>query len=512
MAEAFLEEIYQYADVASSLRHVVEYIRVHDDHHAVQKLNLLLPKVCEICKICVESGYAKGMLMWEQAQKLTAIQEDLILVGDHIEGAILPLVEEWLQKVAEISTEADEEFIIESCANGFLTIKNVRTNMYLHSKNDPMEEARKLVESGYEPEKSRYSVLGCGMGYHIYQLYKVSNGSVPITVYEENPAVVEYARNYGVLDWIPEERLKIVTGKITLLFLKSVDNQSTGILFHLPSIRQLTNEAEREAIMSVYIQQSTASKFKRNVQINFWRNSQQGLPDISKLRGLEKNEEMVVVAAGPSLDENMELLRSWQGQKTIVAVGTVFKKLLAAGIRPDYVAVMDPQERTLKQIDGVEKERVPMILDMASYWGFAADYQGPKYLVCTPGREKVIEDYAKTHQVEMWTGGGTVTSLALEFAIRFGAKKIYFIGVDLAYPEGVSHATGTMDYTVKNTENMIQIPGVFGKKVYADRPFMAYRAQIEERIAETKGIKYYNLSHVGAHIKGTIEVKDSATL
>ncbi|MBQ8822683.1 MAG: motility associated factor glycosyltransferase family protein [Lachnospiraceae bacterium] len=507
MAEAFIEEVYEYARVISSLHRVVEYIRVHDDHHAVTKMDELLPEMCELCKACITSGYGKGMRLWDMVQQITMIRGDLIKMGDFIEAELLPLMKEWMQFAVSIYQETGDGYLLESGSSGFLTMKSMINDRYLHSKNDPMEEARKLVENYYEPKKMKYSVLGCGLGYHIYQLYKVSNGSVSITVYEENPRVVEYARRYGVLDWIPEEKLNIITGNIALPFLQSSDNEETGILFHLPSVKEMEDELERETIMQVYIQQSTAAKIRRNVQINFWRNIQKELPMVSELRGKEHTEEFVVVAAGPSLDDNLEVLREWQGKKNIVAVGTVFKKLLAADIRPDYVVVVDSQERTARQIDGVEKQQIPMVLDMASYWGFAYRYEGPKYLVCVPGRDELIAEYAMKNKVETWSGGSTVTSLALEFAIEFGAKKIYFIGVDLAYPDGVSHATGTLDYKVRKLDNMTPVNGVWGTMVYADRVFCVYREQIEERIAQTPDIQYYNLSKVGAHIEGAIEIE-----
>lgn len=506
MAEQFLEKLYEYAAVISRLHHIVEYVRVHDDHHAVMTLNEVIPNVCALCRDCVETAYEEGQSLWKQVQLLKEVEGDLILLGDLIETGILPIMERWVQSLAGISVEAEEEHLIESAACGFLTLKNQRTNMYLHSRNNPMEEARKLVESGYDPEKSRYAVYGCGLGYHVYQLYQVSHGSVPITVYERDPRVVEYAKSYGVLDWIPEELLEIVVTEDVLDFLKDVDNEETGILLHLPSIRQIPDEIDREGLLQVYVQQSTMNIFCRDAEINFWRNIQSGIDSVEQIDVRRLKKDMVVVAAGPSLDSSMEFLCSWQGEKTILAVGTVFSKLIKAGIRPDFVMVSDPQSRTLKQIEGLEQETVPMVLDISAYWEFARKYQGPKYLVFVAGSTERISQYAEEQGKQLWTGGGTVTSLAMEFAIQKGAENIFLVGVDLAYPNGVSHAVGTMDYSVKSVAGMQQIPGVRGKTVYTTRVFASYREWIEERIAHTPWITYYNLSFLGARIEGTEEL------
>ncbi len=505
MAEPFLEEIYEYAAVASELRHIVEYIRIRDDHHAVYGLNEIIERLCAACRSCVESGYEEGPALWQQVKGLTVIQGDLVLLGDILENEVIPMLERWIRSFGHISVEADEDNLLESSENGFLTLKKVRAGLYLHSKNDPMEEARKFVENYYEPRHETYSVFGCGLGYHVLQLYRVSRGSVKITVYETDPRVAEYARRYGVLDWIPEEKLQVVTEDSVLAFLNSIDDGKSGMLFHVPSVRQISNEVEREALLSVLANQNTIHTFLKDTQINFWRNRQAELKDVSQIEKSSLPKEMVVVAAGPSLDDDLVHLRSWQGQKTIIAVGTVFRKLLKEGIRPDFVAVMDPQARTLKQIEGVEEENIPLVLDITAYWEFARRYKGPKYTVCKNGGGSEVAMYARERGLEQWNTGGTVTSLALQLAIHLDAETIYLSGVDLSYPTGVSHAKETMDFGVKNTENLCLAEGVCGRKVHTSLVFLSYKRDIEEIIARTPGIEYINLSTIGLHIQGAAE-------
>ena len=505
MAESFLEEIYQYSNTVSRLRYVVELIKEHDDHRAVMEMDRIMDNVYSICKKCVELQYENAVLLWNQVKKLTQINEDLVYMGDIIESAILPLIEEWIHTLADISLQVDEEFLVESTACGFLTIKNLRANLYLHSNNNPMEEARKLVKAYYDPRKNSYIVYGCGMGYHVYALYLESNGSVPITLYDTNSNIIEYAKNYGVLEWIPEEKLKIVVEEDLTLFFRNNYKENTGVFFHMPSVRQVENDVIRDKLMEASVYQRTYQKFEKDVQINFWRNVASGIKEIGTMnqRGIKK--DIVVVAAGPSLDDNIERLRSWQKEKTIIAVGTVFKKLIQAQIRPDFVVVIDPQKRTIQQIEGVESEQVPLIINYTAYWEFVASYQGPKYMVYSETDRENIDDYAKKQNWFTFRNGGTVAHMALELAIYLKAKNIYMVGIDLAYPSGESHAVGTMDYRKKNTEHLPMTEGVGGKQVYTDRVFLIYKEQIEQVIKLEKNISFYNMSKSGARIKGTIE-------
>lgn len=505
MAVAFLEEIYRYADVICAFWQMVEYLRVEDVHHTYLLMEQYEEAIRDTCGACASSGYSEAANLWELVCHIYEREKDSIVQADIMENAIIPILEKWVQSLGTIEQQLDEEYQLESTACGFLTMKNLRTNTYFHSNNNPMGEAKKQIEYFFVPSVDSYAILGCGLGYQAYQLYRISNGSVKIYLYEQDTRVVEYARKYGVLDWIPADKLEVCTEDSVFLFLQMVDSNKVGAYMHLPSIRMLRNEVEQNAMLQAYGEQHTVQMHKKDFQINFWRNIHSGARLIKELDVNAIKSEVVVVAAGPSLDDSIETIRGWQGKKTIIAVGTVFAKLLKLGIRPDFVTVMDPQQRTLKQIEGLEEQDIPMILDAASYWEFARNYRGPKYLVLTPQTQEILQ-YAEKNRIDVWPSGGTVTSLAIEVAIQFRAKVIYLAGVDLAYPGGVSHASDTMDRAVKSVKNMRPVCGVMGKTVYTTPVFSIYLQWLENHIANQPQIVWYNMSTKGARIQGTIEM------
>lgn len=504
MAEAFLQPIYQCAEVISILRQVVECLRVEEAHRANLLLEEYEEKIRMTCADCLNADYSEALNLWQLVQHIYCDEPDTIVKADMIENAIIPILEKWIQSVGSIVQPVDEEFQLESTACGFLTLKSLRTGRYLHSNNNPMEEARKQIEYFYVPSVDEYALMGCGLGYQAYQLYRISNGSVKIHIFEQNANVVEIARKYGVLDWIPQNLLKITVKDSLYSFLKAADSNNIGVFMHLPSLRLIRNEKERSAMLQAYGEQHTPVMHRRNFCINFWRNLHSAAKYIDYLKAGVK-EETVVVAAGPSLDDDIEILREWQGKKTIIAVGTVLKKLLNQDIKPDYVVVMDPQARTVRQIEGAENANVPMILDACAYWEFASRYQGEKYFVLTPQFDEILQ-YAKEHHLNVWPSGGTVMSLAVEVAIQFKAKKVYLMGVDLAYPSGLSHASDTMDRRVESMEGMQEVCGVAGTTVYATHVFEIYRKWLENHISRHKDIEWYNLSTKGARIHGTREI------
>ena len=502
MAEKFLEEMYREADLACDLKQIIEFAKIHDEYHVVEMGNKILPRLGEVCKVYIKQDLVKGTELWNAVQMLIDVDDDLILRGDIIESRIMPLLEEKIHRYGSgIYVENDEQdYCFESSKSGFLTLKDIKRNKYIHSCVDPMWEARKLADYIYEPQKAEYSIRGCGLGYLIYQLYRVSNETVTINVYEKDARMVEYARSYGVLSWVPKDRLNVIVDADPGPFLHSIKQKDMGYYVLVPELYS-EQEETRQLLEEVYVQYSAPKKTSRDMEFNYWHNYRSPCRMISEFDCSGLRKEFVVIAAGPSLDDNMEFLRESQGKKTLIAVGTVFRKLLEAGIVPDMVVVLDFMERIYRQIEGLEDQKIPLLLGMTAYWKFAENYQGDKYKI------PITDSPGKGRDKDAWVIGGTVTHLAMEAAIRFGAEKIYLVGVDLAYPQGLSHAEGTMDRAVVKTEGMIPVAGVGETTVYSDRLFISYLQWIEQRIEQAPWITYYNMSPIGARIAGTREEK-----
>lgn len=501
MAEAFLEEIYQEAKIITELKDIAQLSLCQDNHTMILKYESILPTLSTICKKYINVNNVKAMELWGCLQTLSGIADNTILVGDMIVKKIIPLLEEYIALYTNIEVENEEgDYVFESTDSGFLTIKNVERNYYFHSTDDPMWEAKKLAEYIFDPQKSEYALWGCGLGYLAYQLYVISCGSIKINIFEPDARMIDYARNYGVLEWIPEENLNIIVDNDILPFLHCAERDNTAFHIFEPEMECVPDDV-KSIFKNLDIKYSTRKKFKRMFEINFWRNIESDAKLISQFDISSLSKEYVIVAAGPSLDETLDFVEQSKGKRTIVAVGTVFKKLIEKKIIPDMVVVIDPQQRTYKQIEGIEDQTVPLLLANSAYWKFAAVYQGDKYLI-PMNQFSEMEEYANHKNEKIWECGGTVTSMAMEVAIQFGAIKVYLVGVDLAYPEGVSHASNTMDRTVKSTDRMVAVKSVNGDTVYTEQNFIGYREWIENRIKETPQIKYYNMSKIGAHIEG----------
>ncbi|MDE7224116.1 MAG: DUF115 domain-containing protein [Acetatifactor sp.] len=506
MAEEFLEEIYQDAKLISEMRQIVCYAQIHDEYHAESKYTEQLPELIRVCQKCAQSDSVGAEELLDCLQEIHDISHDLILMGDIIEHRLLPILEKSIQCYGTVWMENEEgDFLFQTTRSGFLTIKDLQNDIYIHSTIDPMREAGKLAEYIFDPRKKAYSIRGCGLGYLIYQMYVISNGAIFIRVYEKDVRMVEYARRYGVLDWVPADCMEVVVDADPLPFLESALEEDTGFYMLVPALAGEPDET-RSLLTELYVRYGTNLKFKRYQGINYWSNLRRDCRWISEFDGAKVKKDVIIVAAGPSLDDSLDFLRENQGEKTIISVGTVFKKLLKLKISPDMVVISDPVEQTYQQIEGVEEQKIPILLAMTAYWKVAAFYQGEKYLIPVKSVEE-LDNITEKYE-NAWDIGGTVTYLALETAVWFKAEKIFLVGVDLAYPGGITHATGTLDRTQISMDNLIPIEGYGGKTVYSDRVFISYRHEIESLIAQTPWISYYNMSNVGAKIVGTQSIEE----
>lgn len=496
-----IKENMKYAYIVSKLRCIVNWIRLQDDRKALVQLKKLLNDIQIIMNKCIDEKYCEAVELKWNLENMAYIK-DITLLGDMLENIAIPIIERWLQSRVCVEKEVDDRYRIESTSSGFLTIKDTKANRYIHSNNDPMEEARYLVEAQYDYEKKEYMVWGCGLGYHVYQLYAVSNGSIPIKVYDINPNMLKYAYEYGVLSWIPQDLIEFKLVESTQEFVNN-EKEIDGLLFLSSYMNCISDSHQSYPLATRFLQKSFQYSWGHEVRINFNSNRKRNIPDIHELDKSKVKNEVVVIGGGPSVDSYIDIIRQWKGEKTLIAVGTVWKRLIREGIVPDYVVFFDPSDLVFRQIEGIENHSSVLLLAMQANWRIARYYKGPMYTMCHMCPGSGIERYAEDKGYDIWFSGGSVSVLAMEFAIRCFVDRIYMVGLDLSYPGAISHAEGTVARKKMDISNMIPVPAVNGGIVYTDISLDTYRMWIEYIINETIGIEYINMSKEGAKIKGT---------
>lgn len=494
----------KYAIISYKLKLCVEKCNIRDKwqfiniwNKCIENIEALINEVSDRPEVISEKVKNIG-------RKIQTNINDYMQCANIIEEELLPLIGDEIKKI-EIEFPIDDEFELVKSKSGLLTLRNRISNKWMHSINNPMSEAYSHANYLYRAEADNILICGAGLGYLAYQLWEKSYKSAHVYIFEKSKKAIELAKNYGVLDWIDNDKLTVISS--------SDDGKIFDELFALPidfdNAICWVSEWFIDSVEDVNILRSienfseniiTRECFRNMDRVNIKKNIQNTIGDISTLKEerIGCGQEYIVVAAGPSLDYSLDYIKECIGTKKIVAVESVLKKLLINGIKPDYVAVLDPTELIMKYITGIEDMTSELVLVASekSYWGYVEKFAGRKYIISA----RLDEDDSDIHNAI--SSCTTVSSFAVEIAIYLGAESIELVGLDLSFPNNKAYANQISDVDKVSVEQYVR--SVEGKIVGSSKAFVQFKCEIEEIIRKNKNIKFYNLSKNGAFIRGTL--------
>ncbi len=416
--------------------------------------------------------------------------------------------------------------------------------MALHSAYDPLREAARWAEGIEGADPTNYIVLGFGLGYHLLMLLKTHAKKIrSLIIIERDPRILRLALNavdlHALLshqdtDWIigatPEEIPERIGARRTDIIL-----HNCKILPHEPSVRcfpqyyQSVRKSLLDAITYDEINLRTTFENQGRNQFNILMN----LPSISRgytlqdCEGLFKGFPGIVVAAGPSLDRNIDWLRETQDRAPVLIVDTVQTTFLKKGLKADFVITGDPTPLNFSHF-----EKIPSLGE--SFLAFHPEVnrnitqkfmRHPYLLPLFDGESPLLEylfDAAESYG-EL-KRAMNVGHIAFNLAVHMGCAPIILVGFDFAFPKngGTTHvkdaavsrtinavqADGTVEVGGKEglakaeSGKMMMVPGYDGDWVPTTVPFSQY-IQALERSIEEYGVQVIDATEGGAAFKGT---------
>lgn len=370
----------------------------------------------------------------------------------------------------------------------------------------PWEKGLDFSEKYYDASVKQYMIIGLGMGYHVQAMLK-KFPRMHLTVVEPDIRILKAAmsfqncerllRNPSVEILVDEELSKAAK------WMKNHTMDKQNLLVHFPVLERIKNQALKQGLKEFFLATESVRRSAGDMNYNFHENCSICDAHIDEISRQLKGKSAYIIAAGPSLDRTMDVLKNLDRKSAVViATGTVLGALQKQGVAVDVVVYSDPTADMEKQLADAQTESQPAVFVSTAYSETAKKYQGQKYVML---QEKFgpAEDFAKERMLPLFETGDTVTMTAMELAIKSGCPKLYFAGLDLAYPDGRGHAKHTMYGEQKlDIGGLFEVPCVNGGKVYTDTSFNRYRKKIEQKIAKHKEICFYNLSRIGAKIEG----------
>ncbi|MBX1886065.1 motility associated factor glycosyltransferase family protein [Campylobacter peloridis] len=245
------------------------------------------------------------------------------------------------------------------------------------------------------------------------------------------------------------------------------------------------------------------------------------LPEVLKNTAFErfiyenkaKNKSVIVVCAGPSLNKQLELLKTHQDDFVIFSLDATYKTLLKNEIYPDFVFSMDIYE-TCKYF----YEDLPFSLKEPIFIASGSLDNSLMENLKTKNKKIFILqnlDYQQKFNLNEFGYldiGVNVAHFAYSFAIALGFVNVIIIGQDLAFDEnGKSHAdAGNFTFhDVNKVEHKVEKFSVlaYGKKSYIQTHigWNEFRKRLEVLFLSNPQVKFYNATEGGAFIDYTIE-------
>lgn len=215
------------------------------------------------------------------------------------------------------------------------------------------------------------------------------------------------------------------------------------------------------------------------------------------------NEAAIIVAAGPSLDENMEYLKKIKGRFFILAVDSSIRMCESYGVKPDAYVTVDPQKQGIL-FDNETAENTPLFWGLQSVNNQMMRLKGRK-IFCN--MDSYLPDELKG-KMEFIVAGGSVANTAFSILRYMGFRKIIAIGLDLAFLKDKKHASVVYDDGGINEEERkyyTEVKGIDGVKLLTYSNFVAYKEDIERRIKDAEDLIFVNASK-GAYIEGAIHM------
>ncbi|HEY8889401.1 MAG TPA: 6-hydroxymethylpterin diphosphokinase MptE-like protein [Clostridium sp.] len=376
-------------------------------------------------------------------------------------------------------------------------------NVFLHSKYYPLKEGKKFIELNEKFYKSKDVVMvyGLGLGYHIKELLRRCNENCKIYIFDADKEILDIADNLGNLeDLRKDKRVKIFDNysqKFLQNFMK-VAELVDDILIYKPCVKLLSDEyiTLKNILEDYNVAKIAVERFSKVMSENYEHNLRLITPTIKEFFNKinVKGKTVIIVAAGPSLDYDINTLKKLNGKVKIFTVGRALETLMKNGVYPEMITIIDPQEVVCNQLKGYENLNIPLcFLSTASRWA-VSNYNGPKYMFYNEqNKDNIIINTGKT-----------VAVATLDIAIKGGAKEIIFVGQDLGFLDNKSHA-GTINDVLEDG-GYKKVLSVSGSMINTNDGYMYFKRQIEKEIEENHNVRFINCSK-GARIKGTVEME-----
>lgn len=409
------------------------------------------------------------------------------------------------------------------------------TDIYMHSKYDPLSEAKRIADSFESKSENQHLLFyGIGLGY-VLDIMKERDLGMVYSIYEPNPLIflrflcsrklsnkfVESLNSIYIKGLAFDEEMELI------YFLQKLDFHVKPIT--LPSYERVYVEDYKnfcrkfkDSIVDKRFKVGTKYVYEKRWVNNMMQNFPYTIKSENILNLSERifrGKPAVLVASGPSLDEEIENLRKIknEGLAYIFSAGSAVYKLFKHGILPDAVCAIDGNESNYdiyRVLFENPENKTPLIYaDMV--WSEVVSSYNAKLFSVIMGNDTLASYYLKNKSdtaLKRVKVAPSVAIITLQVLHYLQCDPIILVGQNFALKNDYYYAVGINFHknrkakeriTEDDRTNSFQVEDVFGNMIYTLKDLDLMRRNMEALIKCDSINNVINTTKGGAKISGT---------
>lgn len=403
----------------------------------------------------------------------------------------------------------------------FLVIMDGDVLIPLASTYSPCHEAERYALQ-YEENWELQTLLLFGFGNPMV-IRQILSDACPINrciVYEPSIDILKKVlEEYEIEDLLRDSRLTImvkgINGEELEEELYSILNYETWRYFYFSSLtsyeKLFENEYKEVQVIAKRVAGNKSAELnslshfakagmENEIKAFYWMMKGKILSSMHHI--FPEDLPCIVVAAGPSLEKNVDVLKQAKGKAFILCVDTALTFLLERGIVPDMACTVDPQKGPSYFIRP-ELSEIPIAVSTDSDYRALETIKDIKPVYFSTTNDFCERLYKEQgYDIEYFDGGGSVGTVCFQIGLNLGFKTIIIIGQDLAFTEKKSHA-GTGDLKEEDMiYGMLMVDGYYGDRVLTRLDFKHYIDWYNMKIPQLTDVKVINATEGGARLTG----------
>lgn len=415
------------------------------------------------------------------------------------------------QKFNLIKTR-DNKQTIEICYD---ISKKIRLNSVYNSEKEAKRWAAKYKEQN---KITSLIMFGYGNGIIYKEMNKKLDTNAKIFFYEPDKYLFLFClTNFDMTEIFADRRVKLYVDEINSDDLYS-DVCGTVNWAMLPTQVICSHPGYNEIYRNEYkkfktiieqfkyvleLEKNTSIKFSKQFTKNSIKNLKfiKGSNYIAEFKNkIDSDIPLIIVSAGPSLDDNILELKKAKHKSFILATDTAVKYLLKNDVWFDAIVTIDGSKPT-SYLDGDDCKNKSLFIVPYSNSEILEKNCGRKIWINGSGILEIL--YKKCdYEFPKYESGGSVATAAFWIAKYLKIKTIILVGQDLAYKGKNTHAGNIAD-TI-DEENTLYVDGIYHEKVKTRGDWVRYKQWFENVIKLLDyDVEVIDATEGGAIIKGT---------